>query len=148
MSYYLLHNCGFIGFLLKSQEVRLDGGMEGIVNYYFFGAVVLPMVFFENCLRWLFVGGMVVDCCGLNLLGYHFPALVTPFPYRVERLVDIISGIVAFFVAIVMVNRVVVANYDREQKRLTQSARKLAAVMSWIRESKQRFPPKSTGSAL
>jgi hypothetical protein len=34
MHYYLLHNCGFIGFLLKIQEVRLSGAShDGVLEH-------------------------------------------------------------------------------------------------------------------
>jgi hypothetical protein len=89
----------------------LDGGMEGSVNFNYFGLVVLPMVFFEGRLRWLFVFGMLIDVCGLNLLGYKFPSLITPFPHRAEQVIDLIAGLVSSFVAIVMVLWVVLAKH-------------------------------------
>jgi PAS domain S-box-containing protein len=105
----------------------LDGGMDGSVNFYLFSLVVLPMVLFEGHLRWIFAAVILVDFCALNLAGYHYPKLVTPFPFRAEQLLDVISGLVASGLIIVTVIWVVLTSYDREQNRLAQLARDLAA---------------------
>jgi hypothetical protein len=49
MHYYLLHNCGFVGFLSKSGEVRLAAACAG-------GALALAALLLANLfflLRWL-----------------------------------------------------------------------------------------------
>ena len=107
--------------LVLSAAWFLDGGMDGSVNYYLFALLLLPMVFFEGHLRWFFTGGILVDFCALNFIGYHFPGLVTRFPHRSEQLTDIISGMVSCSVAIVMLIWAVVRHYDEERQRLASS---------------------------
>ena len=122
-----------------------DGGMDGSLNFYFFGLVVLPMVFFEGRLRWIFVAAILVDFSGLNLIGYHFPKLVTAFPSRREEVIDVVSGSVAAYTTIVMLIWMVVKHYDNERDRLSQSARELA-----VSEEKfsQAFRSSPNGIAL
>jgi len=105
----------------------LNGGMAGSVNFYFFAVVVLPLVFFEGWLRWLFVAVILVDFSGINLVGYYYPGLVTPFPSHMAAIIDVVTGSVAAYTTVVVVIWVVISNYDQEQTRLVQSAKELAA---------------------
>ena len=77
------------------------GGIAGSTNLYFFGVVVLPLVFLEGRWRWFFVGGLLVNFCCLNLIGYGFPGTVNPFSFHAGQALGIISRVATAFLALV-----------------------------------------------
>jgi PAS domain S-box-containing protein len=103
------------------------GGTSGSTNFYFFGAELLPLIFFRGWTRWLLMGFILADVCLLNIAGYNWPALVTPFHSPWEEVLDVVIGLVCGFSIIAAVVWVLVTSYDLESKRLFTAAKELSA---------------------
>ncbi len=104
-----------------------NGGSEGSVTFYFFPAMLFPLVICRGHARWLLSGLWVVNLVVLLLLDHFVPSLTVPFKNPTDRLLDLTTnGVVAAFCLALLV-LIILSNYKREQERLSRFARDLAA---------------------
>jgi PAS domain S-box-containing protein len=118
----------FISVLTGSLAVVwfFNGGIDGSINSNFFPVFLLAFVFYRGRKRWLTAGAILLTTCGVMVVGYLFPALVTPFQNRFDQTLDWITGMVAICGALTLVAWVAFTSYDREQERLSCLAKELA----------------------
>ena len=105
----------------------LNGGINGSITFYFFPALIYPLVFWRGRMRWMVAILILLDTCGLLILGHHFPAWTTPFQSPADRVGDLVTGIFCSFIAVIMLIWVITTNYDWEQNLLSRYAKELAA---------------------
>jgi PAS domain S-box-containing protein len=129
--------------VLLDSVWNLNAGSEGSITYYFFPAILYPLAILRGRTRWLLVGLVVVNACGLLVLEYFHPDWTTPFLSRTDRLNDLVTGVIGSAVALAAVIWLILQTYDREQLRLSRYAQALAAS-----EQKFRGIFNSTSDAL
>jgi PAS domain S-box-containing protein len=131
--HYLL---GFFAVLMLLLEPVwfLNAGSEGSITYYFFVAILYPLAILRGRTRWVLVGLLMLNVCGLHLVEYFHPALTMPFQRPFDRLIDLVSGVLCSYLAIVVTLWLVLKTYDQEQLRLSGYAQKLAASEQNYRE--------------
>ena len=120
--------------LLMDPTWFANGGSQGSITYYFFPALLFPMVLCRGKTRWLLSALLVANVVGLLLLEYYFPALVIPFQRPTDKLLDLITGVICACLCMTVIVWVILANYDREQELLSRYARDLAASEKNYRE--------------
>ena len=103
----------------------LNGGLNGSITYYFFPILIVPLVFWRGWRRWVIANLILLDVCGLMVLGYHFPTWTTPFRTPADQLLDLLTGIFCSLIAIMLVLWVITTNYDWEQGLLSRYAKEL-----------------------
>jgi PAS domain S-box-containing protein len=117
----------FMGVLLTLNPVWfLNGGVSGSIVYYFFALLLYPLAVFHGRVRWIMAVALVVDVSLLIVLEYLFPALTVPFQTRSDRLIDLISGVFCSSLALAVVARMIMENYERERRRISRYAEELA----------------------
>src|SRR5450759_4983301 len=79
-----------------------EGGAEGSIGYFFYVAVVYAVIFFSGVERWMYLVLCALD--GLALLAVDFvrPAWSVPFDSRLDRLIDLTTGLVLGVVGLTM----------------------------------------------
>ena len=111
-----------------------NAGSAGSTIFYFFPAIIYPMVLYRGNRRWVMIALLVADLCMLLLLEHYFPSVVTPFNSQVDRLMDLLTGAVFSMLAWAVILWVVVANYDSEQNRIAKYSKQLAESEKKYRE--------------
>jgi len=104
-----------------------NAGSNGSVVFCFFMAVIYPTVIFQGPARRVFAAVLVINLIGLLLLEHVFPAWKIPFQSEHDRLIDLIVGGGLICGGIIVLLRLMVAAYDREQQRLARYAERLGA---------------------
>ena len=103
----------------------LNAGSEGSLTYYFFPALLYPMVMSRGWRRWSLAAVIIINACALLLIEHYRPGLVIPFANRVDRLQDLITGVYCAAFAILVICWFILRSYDREQERLSRYAAEL-----------------------
>jgi len=111
-----------------------NGGSEGSIGYYFAPILLYPLTIFRGRTRWLVVALLILDICALLILDYRLPALATPFTAPSDRLLDLLSGAVCSLLAVTAIVWLILATYEREQRRVSDYTRELAASERKYRE--------------
>jgi len=102
-----------------------NAGVAGSGGFYFFPAVLYPLVFFEK--RWRRALGLLVVANYLALVWIDraFPGVATPFLSDRERAVDLASGFVVSSIASGLILWVVITGYRGERQRLKTTVQAL-----------------------
>ena len=125
----------FVAMVLMMDPVwYLNAGANGSITYYFFPAVLYPMVLCRGKARWILTASLVLNIAALLVLEYFFPFLTVPFRSSSDRLIDLVSGVFTSCLTMVVVLWVIIANYDWERERISRYARDLAASEKNYRE--------------
>ena len=103
----------------------LNAGSEGSLTYYYFPALLYPMVMSRGWRRWSLAAIIILNVCALLLIEHFRPGLVIPFANRVDRLQDLITGVYCAAIAILVICWFILRSYDREQERLSRYAAEL-----------------------
>lgn len=111
-----------------------NAGSQGSITYYFFPALLFPMVLCRGHTRWVLSALLVVNLAGLLIVEHHFPSLTVPFQRPTDRLIDLVSGVVCASLCMAVIVWVILANYDWEQKLLSRYAKELATSEKNYRE--------------
>ena len=98
-----------------------NAGSAGSVAFYFFAAVMFPVIFFHGALRVVSVGLAVAICLALLWIEYFNPTLVTPFRQRSDLYLDLSSGFLMTSLACTVMLLVVLTGYRRERQRLSEA---------------------------
>jgi signal transduction histidine kinase len=103
-----------------------NAGNNGSIGFFFFPAVMYPVVFFRGLTRVTLVGLVLVDYVVLLWVEAHFPGLTTPFADSSSRLMDLASGFVGSCVIVVAMISVILSVYHRDRERLRTAVQSLA----------------------
>jgi PAS domain S-box-containing protein len=109
-----------------------NAGSQGSISFYFFPILLFALALFHGRCRWALAGGLLLNACALYVIENQFPGLVTPFKSPLDRLLDLVTGVVGGFAALTGVAVMILESHDREQQRIAQIAAKLA-------ESEQKY---------
>ena len=129
----------FLGFLLililaLNPVWFLNAGSEGSIAYYFFPILLYPISTLTGRTRNVMTAVVALNLCALLLFEYFHPSLLVPFQNPTDRLLDLVSGAFCGCLAVAVVMRLIVGAYDREQRRLSLYAERLAASERTYRE--------------
>jgi PAS domain S-box-containing protein len=129
----------FVGFFVVLMSAMnpiwfLNAGADGSLPYYFFVIVLYPVAIFRGWLRRILVVAVILDACGLLVFEYFFPRFTVPFQSRADRVIDLTTGAVCSCLALVLVLRFILVNYERERAQLERSKEELAASEQNYRE--------------
>ena len=113
--------------LLLNPVWFFNGGSTGSIPFYFFPVLLYAMVILRGWSRRIWTVAIVADVCGLIVLEYFFPSLTTPFQSGADRIIDLSTGVLSSAIAVAAIVRLILASYDREQRRLSRYAEQLAA---------------------
>ena len=103
-----------------------NAGNHGSIGFFFFPAVMYPVVFFRGPTRATLVGLVCVDYVALLCVEAQYPGLTTPFADATSRLVDLAGGFVGSCVLVVAMVSVILSVYHRDRERLRTVAQSLA----------------------
>ncbi|MGE0041851.1 MAG: ATP-binding protein [Vicinamibacterales bacterium] len=95
-----------------------NAASHGSIAFYFFAALMLPLIFFTGMWRPAAVMLVVLNVSLLFWAERWLPGLVTHFASDDDRLLDLASGWVMSAAAVVIMLGVVLAGYTRERRRL------------------------------
>ena len=112
----------------------LNAGSDGSVTHYFYPVMLFVITLFQGRSRWMIALGLWLNVGLLYVLEHFFPSWVTPFPGVLDHLVDLETGIFCSFTALVAVTGFILTNYNREQRRVAETAARLAASEAEYRE--------------
>ncbi len=112
----------------------LNAGLDGSVTYYYFPVMLIVVALFQGWRRWLLALALWSNVGLLLLAGYFFPSWVTPFQNSKDRLLDMEAGVFCSFVALGAIIWFILANYNREQRRVSEIAARLATSEENYRE--------------
>ncbi|AOS46178.1 Wide host range VirA protein [Lacunisphaera limnophila] len=112
----------------------LNAGSDGSVTHYFYPVMLFVITLFTGWTRWVLAVGVWVNVGLLFVLEQRFPHWVTPFQNRLDRLVDLETGILCSFLALGSVSWFILASYNREQRRVRETAARLVASEANYRE--------------
>jgi PAS domain S-box-containing protein len=120
---------GFFAVLLVLLNLVwfFNAGSEGSIAYYFFPLILYPIAIFSGRMRLGLTALVMANVCGLFVFEYFVPALTVPFKHPSDRVIDLATGAFCSCLAVAIIARLILANYDKEHLRLSQSAEKLAA---------------------
>lgn len=105
----------------------LNGGSQGSVSMYFFLEMAFAVIFFRGGLRLALLGLVLLDGCGLYCVEHWQHELIIPFERSRDRFLDLTSGFVAAHLIGASVLWMVAAGFQRERRRLRETAEALAA---------------------
>jgi PAS domain S-box-containing protein len=122
----------FLGFFVALMLLIIpvwfpNGGINGSIGYYFAPILLYPLTIFRGRTRWSMATLVIVVFAALLLADYFLPALTTPFLDPSDRLIDLVTGAICSLLAVTAISWLVLATYDREQKRADDTNRELAA---------------------
>jgi len=103
-----------------------NAGNHGSIGFFFFPAVMYPVVFFRGLTRSALVGLVCVNYVALLWIEAQYPGLTTPYASASERLVDMASGFVGSSVIVVAMVSLILSVYLRDRERLRTAAQSLA----------------------
>jgi PAS domain S-box-containing protein len=78
--------------LLLNSLWFLNGGSDGSIGYFFFAAILYPLIFFHGGIRLFMFLLLVLDNSALLMVEHYYPLFVIPFNSENDRLIDLISG--------------------------------------------------------
>jgi two-component system, cell cycle sensor histidine kinase and response regulator CckA len=107
--------------VLLSAAWFLNAGSRGSIGFFFFGASILPLVFFRGLARQAMFLLLVLDVIGLLLLDYYHPGLALPYLSELDRLLDLSTGFFFSALGSALVFWVVVTCLERELKERRQA---------------------------
>ncbi len=113
--------------LLMNSVWFANAGSAGSVTYYYFALALYPMALFRGGWRWSLTALVVLNVVGLLVVEFFFPELVVGFVRPLDRLIDLVSGIVCASLAVILVIWVILEAHDREHGRLSAVADELTA---------------------
>ncbi len=111
-----------------------NAGSDGSVTHYFYPVMLFVITLFQGRSRWLLALGVWLNVGLLLFVERAFPSWVIPFKSPLDRLVDLETGILCSFVALGSVTWFILVNYNREQRRVSEIAARLAASEANYRE--------------
>jgi PAS domain S-box-containing protein len=111
-----------------------NGGSEGSVTFYFFPAMLFPLVLCHGHARWVLSALWVANLVVLLLLDHFVPSLTVPFQNPTDRLLDLTTNAVVSALCLALLILIILSNYKREHQRLSQAARDLAVSEENYRE--------------
>ncbi|HEX2860004.1 MAG TPA: hypothetical protein VHN79_00105, partial [Lacunisphaera sp.] len=119
----------FLGLLVGLLDVVwfLNAGSDGSVTHFYYPVMVFVITLFSGWTRWVLAVGVWLNVAVLLVLEDRFPEWVIPFKSATDRLVDLQTGILCSCLAVGAVTWFVLANYQREQRRVADIASRLAA---------------------
>ncbi len=104
-----------------------NAASSGSIGYYFFGALLYPVLFFEGRSRRIAVALVLSSALLLIWLDYQFPDLATPFQRPIDRTLDLLTGFLVSGMVCVLFLWVIMAGYHRERQLLGATVGELAA---------------------
>jgi PAS domain S-box-containing protein len=123
----------FPGFVWLALMVTLNviwfpnAGSHGSIVFFFFPAALFVVAFFRGATRWALVAAVLVNYLLLLLVEQQHPEWAIPFRTAVDRPVDLASGFFGSLAAVVLMTWVIVGVYDRDRRRVEETAAALAA---------------------
>ena len=102
-----------------------NAGSNGSVVFCFFIAVIYPTVIFQGTVRRVLAALLVINFIGLLLSEYIFTEWKIPFRSENDRLIDLIFGGVITCGGIIVLLRLMLAAYNRENQRLEEFTEQL-----------------------
>jgi PAS domain S-box-containing protein len=111
-----------------------NAGSDGSVTHYYYPVMLFIIALFQGRKRRVLALGLWLNVSGLFVLEHLHPGWVTPFQGPDDRLMDLETGVFCSFVALVSVTWFILANYTREQQRVSEIAAKLVASEANYRE--------------
>ncbi|MGE3275056.1 MAG: ATP-binding protein [Vicinamibacterales bacterium] len=95
-----------------------NAASTGSLPFYFFTALMFPLIFFRGAWRMAAVVLVTANCTVLFYAERWAPGWVTPFRSDEQRLFDLSSGFIMSALACSIMLGVVLAGYNRERRRL------------------------------
>jgi|GEM_PF-745366 len=140
--FYWQSRCGrhFAAAFVALFVVVLDlawfwlGGPDGGVTYFFFPMLAVSVALLGGWWRLLSALGLWLNVSLLVLVAYLRPGWVTPFPGPVARLLVMEAGLVGSMAALIAVAWLILLSHERERRRVTEIASRLAASEENYRE--------------
>src|SRR6478736_4405945 len=111
-----------------------NAGSDGSVTHFFYPVMLFVIALFTGWSRWALAVGVWLNVGLLFILEHFYPAWVTPFHGREDRLLDIETGVMCSFAALAAVTWFILINYNREHRRVTEIAAELRASEANYRE--------------
>ncbi len=133
----------FAAVLLLDVAWFLNAGSQGSVTFFFFPVLLFAVVMSGGVARFGLVVALILNVSVLFLVEDRFPVLATPFNTPGDRLLDLITGIIAGFAALAVMAGLILMSHDREQRRIRQIAAQLTES-----EQKHREIFNSTNDAM
>jgi hypothetical protein len=90
----------FAAVLLLDVAWFLNAGSQGSVTFFFFPVLLFAVVMSGGVARFGLVVALILNVSVLFLVEDRFPVLATPFNTPGDRLLDLITGIIAGFAAL------------------------------------------------
>jgi len=81
-----------ISLLVLSVAWFLNAGSHGSIGYYFFAAVLYPLIFFRGTLRQFMFLLLIGTFTLVMVLEQQFPDLVVPYKTALDRQLDLLTG--------------------------------------------------------
>ena len=107
--------------ILLSVAWFLNAGSQGSIGYFFFAAVLYPLIFFRGLTRQILLLMIVLDYCALMIVEFSYPASIIPFKSSSDRLIDLVSGFSFSTLTSALVFWVVVSTLERELRDRRQA---------------------------
>ncbi len=142
-----------------------NNGSMGSVPYFFPIILFISIIFFKNWKRWVFIFFNILTLFTLIMLEYINPNLIIDYSSRLNRYLDISTGIVLSFSILAWIMVSIVNSYDDEREKVKQKNielennnvllnnknkeieeehRKLIEALEKLRESEEKYKQLST----
>jgi hypothetical protein len=118
----------------------INGGSVGSIPYYFFDAVLVPVIFTRRWRRAVLVVLVAANVLALFALEHAFPEWVVPFATQADQTLDLGTGLLVCLMGIVVVASIVVGEHFREQDRLTDLNARLQQSLEEVRTLRGLLP--------
>jgi hypothetical protein len=118
----------------------INGGSVGSIPYYFFDAVLVPVVFTRDRRRTVLVALVAANVLALYALEHSYPEWVVPFASPADQKFDLVTGFLVCLMGIVVTLSIVVAEHFREQDRLTDLNARLQQSLEEVRTLRGLLP--------
>ncbi len=119
-----------------------NAGSRGSITYFYLPALVFSLAIFPGA-RPRMVVLQLLNVATLLALEHRFPGWVTPFASEADRIVDLSTSLFAAGVATLLIVSIVLRAYERDRRRLAETAEQLRAS-----EERHRVIFNGTGEAI